>query len=169
VVAVAAYDRFVSQQRLSHRVRERAIGRLQHGYVTGALGTQTFEHRLETALSCQSPGVLRQLTSDLVAWTPIADPRRWFASVWDEPAFSGLLACLATSAPTVIGRMPSCDFVVSDDSVSRRHAMLIRQGDRVILTDLASTNGTFLNGRWTAQAEVRPGDRVRFGKLELRL
>lgn len=159
----------MSQQRLSHRVRERTIGRLQRGYVCGALGTQTFEHRLETALRCQSLSVLRQLTSDVVAWSPIDHIGRWFARAWDEPASSGLLQCLTTSSPTVIGRLPSCDFVVGDESVSRRHAMLIRQGDRVILTDLGSTNGTFLNGRWTAQAEVQAGDRVRFGKLELHL
>lgn len=157
------------QQRLSHRVRERAIGRLQHGYACGSLGTQTFERRLETALRCHSPSVLAQLTSDLVARSLLDDLRRWLATVRHAPVSSGLLRSLTTSSPAVIGRLPSCDLVVGEDSVSRRHAMLVRHEDRVIVTDLGSTNGTFLNGRWITQAEVRPGDRLRLGALELRL
>lgn len=152
----------------SHRVRERAIGRLQRGYACGALGTQTFERRLDIALSCESPSRLRQMARDLVPRSIVDDVRDWLAGSSD-PVSSGLLECLATGAPTVIGRLPSCDVVVSDESVSRRHAMLVRDGPRVIITDLDSTNGTFLNGRWIAQAEVRPGDRVRFGTLELLL
>lgn len=47
--------------------------------------------------------------------------------------------------------------------------MLARDGERVIVTDLGSTNGTFVNGRWITQAEVLPGDRLRLGQLELLL
>lgn len=152
----------------SHRVRESAIDRLQRGYACGALGTQTFERRLDIALRCESPSRLRQMARDLIPRSLVDDVRAWLAGSPDPAlASSGLLQCLATGDPTVIGRLPSCDFVVSDESVSRRHAMLVHDGARVIITDLDSTNGTFLNGRWIAQAEVRPGDRVRFGTLEL--
>jgi pSer/pThr/pTyr-binding forkhead associated (FHA) protein len=47
--------------------------------------------------------------------------------------------------------------------------MLTRDGDRVIVTDLGSTNGTFVNGRWINQAEVLPGDRLQLGQLDLLL
>ena len=67
----------------------------------------------------------------------------------------------------MIGRSSSCDFVIAHDSISRRHAMLTRDGDRVVITDLGSTNGTYVNGRWITQAEVLPGDRLQLGRLDL--
>lgn len=149
-------------------MRERAIGRLQRGYVCGAIGTQTLELRLEAALTSDAPRVLQRLTADLGMRSPLAAARRWLPS-HDRPASSGLLALLTTSSPTVIGRSRSCDFVIADESVSRRHAMLSRDGDRVILTDLGSTNGTLINGRWVTQAEVLPGDQLQLGQLDVLL
>jgi hypothetical protein len=156
-------------ERLSQRVRERAIGRLKRGYAFGALGTQTFERRLETALSCDSSQELRQVTSDLAPPSLADGLRQRLAGARSEPASSGLLRGLALCSPTVIGRMPACDLVVVDDSVSRRHAMLSREHGRVVVTDLGSTNGTYLNGRWVTRAEVRPGDRLQLGLLEFLL
>ncbi len=46
---------------------------------------------------------------------------------------------------TVIGRDPACGFVIPDGEVSRQHARIIREGDKVFLEDLDSINGTFLN------------------------
>ena len=80
---------------------------------------------------------------------------------------SGLLSGLVRSRPAMLGRSRACDLVLGDDSVSRRHAMLVREGDRIILTDLGSTNGTFVNGRQITEAEVQPGDRLRLGDLDL--
>ena len=48
---------------------------------------------------------------------------------------------------TVLGRHPSCDIVISDSSVSRHHAALVREGGQVIVEDLRSRNGTLVNGR----------------------
>jgi len=152
----------------TERVRERAIGQLQRGYVCGSLGTQTFEYRVETALSCDAPSALRRLTSDLVAPSLLESARRWWAANADPPS-SGLLGVLASGSATIIGRSSSCDFVIAHGSISRRHAMLTRDGDRVIVTDLGSTNGTFVNGRWINQAEVLPGDRLQLGQLDLLL
>lgn len=154
--------------RVTQRIRERAIGRLQRGYVDGSLGTQTFERRVDTALRSEAPGVLRQLTSDLVPRSLLQTTRRWLVPPAD-PCSSGLLEALATSSSTVIGRSPSCDFVLCDASISRRHAMLARDGDRMVVTDLGSTNGTFVNGRWINQVEVVPGDRLQLGQLDLLL
>jgi pSer/pThr/pTyr-binding forkhead associated (FHA) protein len=67
----------------------------------------------------------------------------------------------------VIGRSRSCDLVLRDDSVSRRHLMLTVDGDHVLVTDLGSTNGTLLNGRWITEAEARPGDVLQLGEIEL--
>ena len=71
--------------------------------------------------------------------------------------------------PCTIGKMAGCvDYVLSDDSVSRIHARFDKQGEKVMLTDMNSTNGTFKNGlRMQPQetVEIEPGDEVRFGSL----
>ncbi len=154
---------------VTQRIRERTIGRLQRGYVDGSLGTQTFERRIDAALRSDAPGVLRQLTSDLIPRSLLQTTKRWLVPPPPEPCSSGLLDALATGTSTVIGRAPSCDFVICHKSVSRRHAMLARDGERMIVTDLGSTNGTFVNGRWINQAEVVPGDRLQLGPLDLLL
>jgi pSer/pThr/pTyr-binding forkhead associated (FHA) protein len=60
--------------------------------------------------------------------------------------------------------------VVSDPTVSRRHAEPRPQGGGWVLADLGSTNGTRLNGwRLTGEALVRPGDEVAFGSARFRL
>ena len=71
--------------------------------------------------------------------------------------------------PCTVGKMAGCvDYVLADNSVSRIHARFDRQGDKVLLTDMNSTNGTFKNGlRMQPQetVEIEPGDEVRFGNL----
>jgi hypothetical protein len=64
----------------------------------------------------------------------------------------------------VIGRQ-SADLVLEDPEVSRSHAVLRRSGESIVLEDLGSTNGTFLNGeRIREPVELRPGDEVRVGQ-----
>jgi FHA domain/Domain of unknown function (DUF1707) len=66
-----------------------------------------------------------------------------------------------------IGRDASCDLAIADMTVSRRHATLQRTDEGWILTDLASTNGTRVNGwRVRGRVEVKAGDLVTFGNAE---
>jgi len=56
--------------------------------------------------------------------------------------------------------------------VSRQHAMLTRDGNQVYITDLGSTNHTFLNGERLSENEpriVHDGDSVRLGRMDLRM
>lgn len=66
---------------------------------------------------------------------------------------------------TAIGRDARAGLVLDDARISRRHALLVRDDVRVMLTDLASRNGTFLNGRrlGTAPEVLSPGDIVKVG------
>jgi hypothetical protein len=66
-----------------------------------------------------------------------------------------------------IGRDAGCDLAISDMTVSRTHARLERTQDGWLLTDMASTNGTRVNG-WLVRdrVPVRAGDLVSFGKAE---
>jgi pSer/pThr/pTyr-binding forkhead associated (FHA) protein len=66
-----------------------------------------------------------------------------------------------------IGRQDG-DLVLEDPEVSRRHAVLRRSGGSVIVEDLSSTNGTFVNGeRIRSPRTVRPGDELRVGRTTL--
>jgi hypothetical protein len=65
-----------------------------------------------------------------------------------------------------IGRTRDCDLCLTDLSVSRTHALLVRREDGWVLSDLGSHNGTRLNG-WLIRepVPVRAGDRVEFGSM----
>lgn len=63
----------------------------------------------------------------------------------------------------IIGRAPDCDLVLQDRSVSGRHARLTWSGDRIVVEDLGSANGTWLGDRKVERAVVRPGEELRFG------
>jgi hypothetical protein len=60
-----------------------------------------------------------------------------------------------------IGRRPPADVLLLDDAVSGRHARFARHNGEWVVEDLASTNGTYVNGRRLTQPVVlRPGDVV---------
>lgn len=66
-------------------------------------------------------------------------------------------------AGVTIGRGPGVDIQVDDARVSSRHAMVMREGDHLLVVDLGSRNGIFVNGQVVSRGLVRPGDRVSFG------
>ena len=65
-----------------------------------------------------------------------------------------------------VGRGGGCGVVIPDDQfVSTVHARLFRRGDDLLVEDLGSRNGTFVNGeRVVAPTRLRRGDRVQFGQ-----
>ena len=69
-----------------------------------------------------------------------------------------------------VGRVQGNDLVLPKGNVSKHHARLLFRDGRFIVTDLKSTNGTYVNGRKIAQATiVREGDKVYVGDFVLRL
>jgi len=73
-----------------------------------------------------------------------------------------------TAHTVTIGRGIENEIVVTSRRVSREHAQVQREGRRLVLADLGSTNGTFLNGeRVLAPAELRDGDRIGIGDVVL--
>jgi uncharacterized protein YkwD len=63
-----------------------------------------------------------------------------------------------------VGSAASNDLIINEKTVSRRHAKLVRDGETYRVTDLKSTNGTFLNGRRIDRVILaRDGDELRFG------
>jgi hypothetical protein len=71
---------------------------------------------------------------------------------------------------TVVGREAGLGLsLIDESSVSRRHARFVRVANQVMVEDLGSTNGSFVNGaKLTASTVLRPGDEVRFGAITFR-
>ncbi len=64
----------------------------------------------------------------------------------------------------MMGRSPDCDIQLTDDCVSRMHCRVIAAKDGVVVSDLDSTNGTYVNGTAVAARPLRDGDRVKVGR-----
>jgi pSer/pThr/pTyr-binding forkhead associated (FHA) protein len=68
----------------------------------------------------------------------------------------------------VIGRSSYCSLVLDHETLSRVHASLRAVGNGIELTDLGSSNGTFVNGAAVkGSTRVAPGDDIRLGKVKI--
>ena len=67
-----------------------------------------------------------------------------------------------------IGRTPENSICIQDTNVSRRHGILVRDGDNYQLHDFKSANGTYVNGEQIMAAKLKDGVSIRFGSVELR-
>jgi hypothetical protein len=152
--------------RPSEDTRSHTLAALRRGYVSGRLQTDTFDVRVDRALTAGSHDELRQLTADLpqVGWR---DRLRALLPPRDAPPLTD--PALLRHARLTLGRAPECELVFADDTVSRRHALLVLREGRWFLKDLGSSNGTLVNGRQIRDAEVRPGDRICLGGAEFTL
>lgn len=66
-----------------------------------------------------------------------------------------------------IGRHPAADIFLDDVTVSRNHAVVVREGDEWVIVDEGSLNGTFVNRRRQDRAVLRDGDQIQVGKYKL--
>ncbi len=70
---------------------------------------------------------------------------------------------------TTVGRVDDNTFSIVDPSVSSHHCEVVLRGSDVVVRDLNSTNGTFINGEKVAEAVLKPGQILRLGQIEMRL
>jgi pSer/pThr/pTyr-binding forkhead associated (FHA) protein len=98
-------------------------------------------------------------------WAPTA------AALSLQPTAGGKGFALEMGRASVVGRSRQCEIPIEDDTVSSTHARLEinAQTQRVVVTDLNSSNGTFVNGSRINSAQVQPGDTLRFGTAEFTL
>ena len=70
---------------------------------------------------------------------------------------------------TTVGRVEDNNFQITDPSVSSRHAEILLRGDELVVKDLDSTNGSFINGEKISEAVLQPGQILRLGQVELKI
>jgi len=66
-----------------------------------------------------------------------------------------------------VGRVPDNQIQLDDFTVSRQHAIFVRQGDAWLVRDLGSLNGTYVNNVRVDESVVRHGDEVQVGRFRL--
>src|SRR5208283_4596273 len=70
---------------------------------------------------------------------------------------------------TTIGRVEDNLFQIAEASVSSHHCEVHLRGTEVLIRDLNSTNGTFINGEKVTESPLKPGQTLRLGNVELKL
>ena len=70
---------------------------------------------------------------------------------------------------TTVGRVEENTFQIADPSVSSRHAEVILRGEEILIRDIGSTNGTFINNDKITEQILKPGQTLRFGQVELKI
>jgi pSer/pThr/pTyr-binding forkhead associated (FHA) protein len=73
----------------------------------------------------------------------------------------------ALGTGVTIGRLPDNAVIIDNPAVSGHHARVYLEGNQVVLEDLRSTNGTFVNGRPVTRQILQHGDEVLVGKHQL--
>jgi hypothetical protein len=76
---------------------------------------------------------------------------------------------LSDAGELVIGRSSDLDMVLIEDMVSRKHAKISLAPGQITISDLGSTNGTFVNGEKVKRARLKEGDRILIGTSILKL
>ena len=76
---------------------------------------------------------------------------------------------LRPGAVKTVGRAPKADFIVDAALVSRLHCRLTANDEHLEVMDLSSTNGTFVNDKRVKKGTLAAGDRLRVGRVELKV
>lgn len=126
-------------------------------------------------MSSDSPDVVPSADEDQqtlvhMSFNPSPMPKPFRLSVVEGPD-AGKTFSLDASQPSrvLVGTSPACDILLTDRTVSRRHAALELVGQRVRVTDLGSRNGTLINDLRVEDAYVEGGELVRLGSTTFRL
>ena len=70
---------------------------------------------------------------------------------------------------TTVGRVEDNAFQIAEPSVSSHHCEVLLRGNDIVVKDLNSTNGTYINGQKVTESPIKPGQILRLGQIEMRL
>ena len=96
-------------------------------------------------------------------------PNATFALRFISGKYQGGEFPLRMDREIVVGRSSDLDMVLVEDMVSRKHAKIAASGDQIVIQDLGSTNGTFVNGEKIKKARLKEGDRILIGTSIIKL
>jgi pSer/pThr/pTyr-binding forkhead associated (FHA) protein len=123
--------------------------------------------RLSTEAPTQETGTLPRIPEErrrAPRTMPRLSPGRYLAI--EDPSDVVLVAL--NRELTHIGRSPASEVVLDDASVSRRHALITRRGERTVILDDRSRNGVHVNGVRVTEADLHDGDTIVCGHVTLR-
>lgn len=126
------------------------------------------KNRTEDLMELEAPVTVEEYFDDILnSETVFFDEDLTLCLKWKEGHF--LKEYALTSFPVAVGKLKeSVGLCIEDASISRLHARFTQQEDVVILQDLDSTNGTWVNGKKLAAGEevvIRRNDEIQFGKI----
>ena len=129
-----------------------------------ALAPQTVISDAPTQVGGRLPRISQRDRSRAALTTEQLEPGRYLA-IEDD----GEVVVISIGEGSLrLGRGQASDVVLEDRSVSRRHAVVTRRGDDVVLWDDRSLNGVQVNGERVPQAVLQPGDEIALGEVQMR-
>jgi hypothetical protein len=135
----------------------------------GAAAPPSVKTRMEGESPKEAPPLLPSAGRKTVLLTDKRKPPvvGWFVAVSGEQKGEDFRV---RDGQNVIGSAPDADIVLRDNTISGKHASLRYKDQKFFLTDLDSTNGTFLNDSSTpiAREELKDNDVVRIGEVSLK-
>src|SRR5580698_1862831 len=78
-------------------------------------------------------------------------------------------SCDLAGERTTVGRVEDNAFQIAEPSVSSHHCEILLRGSDIVVKDLGSTNGSFINGEKITEGILKPGQTLRLGNIELKL
>lgn len=147
--------------------QERGFSMVEHPRVELVADTGVPRRAIQVVAETQAaPAASHQTGDTQVIPTPVAAaPAARARLLMATPASTHVIPLDSTSM--TIGRGLNNDIILEDARVSRNHAQLRYKSRRFWLTDLGSTNGTFVNGEPVTERALRDGDIISLGGLEL--
>jgi hypothetical protein len=156
--------------------RDRLATILKAAYGDGLLSENTYVHRIDRLLSdrvIDPAGLVGDITlrAPRRVWSKLLDLAlgvAWRRELTERnPPLTLALDWSGATDEMLIGRHPSCDVVLGNPAVSRRHACVTFRDGIWVLQDLESTNGTTINGLRVGRCQLRVGDHLMLGEQHL--
>jgi hypothetical protein len=105
--------------------------------------------------------------TELLSREDVQEVNAWLIVMSEGPRFGDMIRISGPSF--MIGRAGDCDLVLEDGAASRQHAKIRLEdnGQKYVLHDMATDNGTFVNDNTQTPVELKNGDTIRIGRTEL--